>query len=437
MGAPQYKDHEIHVCAMIESVREACDPSALVRSVLPGLPDFGGKSVTGIAVGKAALSMVAGIEAVLGPGSWHGPIAVPHGLVLPSDPRVVNGEVLLAGHPVPDAGSREAGRLLSSFVSVRNWQDGQPFRLWALLSGGASALVVDPPPEIAVGDYRAIVDALLRAGATIGELNTVRKHIDRVKGGSLAREAIEVPMRVLVLSDVIGDDVSIIASGPFAPDPTTYADAFDILMVYGCVDVASPVSTWLREGMRGAHPETPKPGDPCLDRVRHMIIGNNEIAARAASSEAARLGYHTPAPELLVQGEAAEVGRRLAAGARPPPTRRPACLIFGGETTVNVAAAQGKGGRNQELALAAAIEINGAPNVAIATFATDGADGPTDAAGAIVTGDTCARARGMGLDPGDFLARHDAYTFFEKAGGHIKTGPTGTNVNDLAIALVY
>ncbi len=446
MSAPHFKDHEAHLRSIIDAALRAADPRArtveALRSHPPQDSPFGV-----IAVGKGAASMWRGLLDVF-PEPPESVIVVPPGVQAPP-------AALIADHPLPTERSENAAWAIEQFVDMIKAAEEGPTGFVVLLSGGASSLIMCPHQGLRMREVRQLTDSILRAGATIHELNCVRKHIDRLKGGKLAARMAPCWCDVFALSDVLGDDVSVIGSGPCAPDPTTYLDALTLAgnaMLPELTDGRRPLPESevlddlydrfpaldvLYQGYRRGTDETPKPGDPIFDRVRHVIVANNETAVRATVAEAARLGYAAPQPDVLVQGEAAEVGRRLAAGARTRSTRRPACLVLGGETTVNVGSAGGKGGRNQELALAAAIEIDGVPNVAIATFATDGMDGPTDAAGAIVTGETCARARGIGLDPGDFLTRHDSHTFFERAGGHIKTGPTGTNVNDLAIALAY
>lgn len=311
-----------------------------------------------------------------------------------------------------------------------------------LLSGGASSLMIDPPDEISVESYRAIVQALLLAGASIQELNVVRKHIDYVKGGWLARRYAHLPMVLVVLSDVIGDDLSTIGSGPASGDPSTFSDALDVLDKYRCSDTAPSVTRWLTAGANGEHEETPKPGDPCFARVSAAVLANNQTAVDSAAETLKSERIDVRSVRLGVTGDAASVGAALGADAgKLAAAGGQRALLLGGETTVAVGSASGKGGRNQELALAAALKIENQPGITIATFATDGVDGPTDAAGAIVTGDTCRQARQLGVNPAAALARHDSYTLFEaldKAGfPHLlRTGPTGTNVNDVAIALV-
>jgi hydroxypyruvate reductase len=295
-----------------------------------------------------------------------------------------------------------------------------------LISGGGSALLTRPAEGLTLDDFQYLTDALLRSGATINEMNTVRKHCSDIKGGNLARLAAPAQLATLILSDVIGDPLDVIASGPTVPDSTTVAEAREILGRYRLGEAAS-----LRE--------TPKPGDPIFERVQNVVVGSNRLAALAAVEEARRLGYQALLLGTYVEGEAREVAQvaaALAKGMRADgdPLSPPACLVWGGETTVTVRG-DGKGGRNQELALAAALALDGWPGVLVMALATDGTDGPTDAAGAVVTGDTMARARGIGLDARAALDANDSYRFFDALGNLIRTGPTGTNVNDLLFIL--
>lgn len=308
-----------------------------------------------------------------------------------------------------------------------------------LVAVGKSYLRVDSPPPITLADYRAVVVALLRAGAPIWELNAVRKHIDLIKGGRLAQRWSPSPIELLVISDVPGDDLSVIGSGPASPDPTSYDDALAVLDRRGCRDISPAITSLLEFGAKGRCPETPKPGDPIFDRVHPTILASNGTAVDAAAATLEQWGFDVIEAKRDVQGEAATVGAALAREAirLASSSRRRAAIIWGGETTVTVGRATGRGGRNQELALAAAIGIEGRGRAVVATAATDGVDGPTDAAGAIVTGETCTRARSCGFDPHECLANHDSYTLLDRIGALIRTGPTGTNVNDLAIALLF
>lgn len=341
--------------------------------------------------------------------------------------------VLEAGHPVPDergvAGARRVAELLAG-TTERDM-------VIALISGGGSALLTLPAPGIGLADIQALTAALLRCGAGIDAINTLRKHLDQVKGGGLARMAHPATLVTLVLSDVVGNPLDVIASGPTVPDPSTFADAYAVLERYGIVAAVPPsIVAYLRRGMVGVVPETLKPGDPHFDRVTNLIVGSNTQAALAAIAAARAEGFATLLLTTYLQGEAREVGRVLAAVGRElaatgRPLPRPACVVAGGETTVTLRGT-GTGGRNQELALAAVADLAGLAGVALIALATDGGDGPTDAAGAVVTGATLERALRLGLDPAEHLARDDAYPFFAALGDLLRPGPTQTNVNDLA-----
>jgi glycerate 2-kinase len=290
---------------------------------------------------------------------------------------------------------------------------------------------------------QALTQVLLGCGATINEVNTIRKHISQLKGGQLARLASPATVLNLVLSDVVGDPLDVIASGPTVPDPTTFGDAWAVLARYGVVDDVPPsIVGHLTAGLHGVVTDTPKPGDPLFDRVHNVVIGSNRLAARAAAAEAERLGLASVLLTTFLEGEAREVGKVIAglakglASGEMTNLARPACLIAGGETTVTLSGKAGLGGRNQEMALAAALALSGWSGVLVACLATDGSDGPTDAAGAFADGATVARAAELDLDAHHFLAHHDAYRLFKQVGDLIITGPTRTNVNDLVLALV-
>ena len=311
-----------------------------------------------------------------------------------------------------------------------------------MISGGGSALLPLPAEGVTLAEKQALTNSLLACGATINEINAVRKHISALKGGQLARLAAPARLVALILSDVVGSPLDVIASGPTVPDPSTMQDAWAVLEKYALVEqTPASIRERLAAGRAGLVSETPKPGDPLFTHVQNVIIGDNALAAQAAQARAEALGFHALLLSTFIEGEAREVGR-VAAGLlkeiarydRPIP--RPACLIWGGETTVTLRG-QGKGGRNQELALAAALALDGWENVALVALATDGADGPTDAAGAFIDGDTLTRARQMGLDPLRALQNNDAHPFFAALGDLLMTGPTHTNVNDLAFLLVF
>jgi glycerate 2-kinase len=295
---------------------------------------------------------------------------------------------------------------------------------------------------ITLGDMEALTKALLGCGATINEMNAIRKHLSQIKGGQLARLAHPAPVISLILSDVIGSPLDVIASGPTSPDPTTFAEALALLQKYDLVEhVPSSIVQHLQQGTLAEVPETPKAEDSVFEHTQNVVIASNEHAAQAACDRAHDLGLNTLLLSTFVEGEAREVAKVLAAVAREidhsaRPLPRPACIVAGGETTVTIRGT-GLGGRNQELALAAAPLLAGLDNAAIVSLGTDGTDGPTDAAGAISTGSTASRAAAQGLSIGRSLADNDAYHFFQSLGDLIITGPTNTNVNDLIFVFAF
>lgn len=343
-----------------------------------------------------------------------------------------------AGHPVPDERGVQAAHQIAALLAGLTAHD----LVLALISGGGSALLTLPAPGLSLADLQALTAQLLACGASIGEINTLRKHLDSVKGGGLARMAYPAALATFILSDVVGSPLDIIASGPTVPDSSSFADALAIIAAYGLEAQAPPaVLSYLRRGVAGAIPETPRRDDPLFARVSNTLIGSNELAADAAMAAAVAEGFHPLLLTSSLDGEAREAGRLLAAVLREVagsgrPVPRPACIIAGGETTVTLRGA-GRGGRNQELALAAMPGLAGLPNVALVALATDGGDGPTDAAGAVVTGMSLARATALGLDPAAYLARNDAYPLFAALGDLLLPGPTATNVNDLTFLFAW
>ncbi len=373
--------------------------------------------------GKAAAAMGAAVAAILGDYLTAGVLVTKYGHALTRPPKVT---ILEAGHPVPDENSLYGAQAVVEMARLATEQD----LVLCLLSGGASALLTLPAPGLSLADLQDLTGALLRAGATINELNTVRKHCSAIKGGNLARLVAPATLITLTLSDVIGDPPDVIASGPTVPDSTTVSDAQAVL---------ARRLGWEKSSCLFLQ-ETPKPGDPVFTHTQYVIIGSNRLAALAAMEQAARLGFHSLLLSTYIEGEAREVAKVAAALAKSirahgDPLPPPACLVWGGETTVTVRG-PGRGGRNTELALAAALALDGWPGVLLMALATDGSDGPTDAAGAIVTGETISRARVLGLDALAALDANDSYHFFDRLGGLIRTGPTGTNVNDLLFILV-
>jgi hydroxypyruvate reductase len=346
--------------------------------------------------------------------------------------------ILEANHPIPDAAGVEATRSIASLLAEADDRD----LVLCVISGGGSALLTLPADGITLDDLQRTTNILLRSGATINEINAVRKHLDQVKGGGLARLAAPATVVALVLSDVVGNPLDAIASGPTVPDTTTWSDAADVLRRYGLWDlVPRAITDRIQAGLDERLPDTPKPEDSVFARVRTYIVGSNLQACRAAAIEAERLGLRSLVLTTYVEGEAREVARVLAAllqevHASGHPLPRPCCLVAGGETTVTVRGT-GKGGRNQELALAASWPLRGIPRVLLASIGTDGSDGPTEAAGALVDGTTLDRAAKLGLDAAHHLAENDAYPFFDRLGDLIRTGPTNTNVNDLFLLFAF
>lgn len=343
-----------------------------------------------------------------------------------------------AGHPVPDERGVAAARNIAAMLHSLTPRD----LVITLISGGGSALLTLPAPGVTLADMQTLTGALLASGAPIGAINTLRKHLDGLKGGGLARLAHPATVVTLILSDVVGSPLDMIASGPTVADPTSFADALAILDQYSLADNTPPaILDHLRRGMAGAVPETPKAGDPAFTAVINLLVGDNRQAATAALAAAGDVGFQTMLLTTSLEGEAREAGRFLAAilrevAAGGGPLPRPACIVAGGETTVTLRG-DGRGGRNQELALSAALSLAGLPDLALVALATDGGDGPTDAAGAVATGETVTQARALGLDPAAHLARNDSYPLFDAIGDLLRPGPSGTNVNDLTFLFAW
>jgi hydroxypyruvate reductase len=426
----------------------AVEPGAAVRRHLECQGDLlrlGGRTYDLAAVeriwvvgaGKAATAMSAALFGLLGNRLSGGLLVTKYDH---RDPRLDTGPVQIveAGHPVPDEAGVDGARRMADLLGGVSEHD----LVLAVISGGGSALLTLPAEGLTLSDLQRTTDLLLRSGATIVELNMIRKHLSQIKGGGLARMAGQAPVVSLILSDVVGDPLDVIASGPTVPDATTFADAWAVLGRYGLTErLPVAVRDHLQAGLDGLLPDTPKPGDALFQLVQTVVIGSNRLAAEAAVKAARAQGLNALLLSTFVEGEAREVARVAAALAKElvyhdRPVPKPACLVWGGETTVNVRG-QGLGGRNQELALAAAMAMEGLPDVVLVALGTDGTDGPTDAAGAVGTGETIARARSLGLDPVAHLANNDAYPFFDALGDLIRTGPTGTNVNDLLFLFAF
>ncbi|MBL7164041.1 MAG: glycerate kinase [Anaerolineales bacterium] len=346
--------------------------------------------------------------------------------------------IIPASHPVPDERGIEGAQRIIELLQTTTPDDLVIF----LISGGGSALLTAPVPDVSLADLQTVNKLLLACGADIYQINTLRKHLSLVKGGNLARLAHPAQMISLILSDVIGDPLDVIASGPTVPDPTTYTDALDIIERFDLTqDIPSSILAHLWSGASGEKPETPKEDDPIFEHTHNIIIGNNLKAAQAALEKANQEGFNTLLLTTRIKGEAREIGPALAAiaqqiAATGDPIPRPACIIAGGETTVTLQG-DGFGGRNQELALSAVEELADLQDVFLITLATDGDDGPTDAAGAVVSGETLSQANHRGLNHAEFLSRNAAYDFFDPLGDLLKPGPTLTNVNDLAFIFAF
>jgi len=388
-----------------------------------------------VGAGKATGGMAKAVEEVLGDRIKAGIIAVPEELV--NDVKLSKIKVLGSTHPKASEKSVRAGKEIVNLVKNASEED----LVIALFSGGGSALVEYPVSGVSIEDIGEVSIALMNAGADIFELNTVRKHLSLFKGGWLAKHASPSSMLCLMISDVVGDRMDTIASGPTVPDPTTFKDALKVLKKYKLYDKAPrSVISYIEKGVKNEVPETPKPGDPIFKRVINRVVASNIISLNSMRRKASELGYNALILTSMLEGEAREVGKVIAGIAKEVkasgnPIPPPAVILAGGETTVTVRG-KGRGGRNQELALSAALTIENLEGIAIASVGSDGRDGPTDAAGAIVDGTTAIIAKKRGLDPYIFLAENNSYEFFKAVGGHVTTGYTGTNVNDLIVIVV-
>jgi len=394
-----------------------------------------------LGAGKATAAMARGLENLLGPRIGGGLIVVKYGHTAP----LTRIETLEAGHPIPDAASLLGARRLAAMATKA---DSRTLVI-NLISGGGSALLALPLQvpglPLSLADKQATTRLLLGCGATIDELNCVRKHLSALKGGGLARLLAPARSLNLILSDVIGDRLDVIASGLCVPDPTTFGDALAVLDRYRLSNrVPGPVLALLRAGASGQIAETPKPGDPVFDASGNFLLGNNRVALQAAAREATARGFKSTIVSSRACGEARELARHLLAAAldfrdRQRPASGPACLLAGGETTVTLRG-DGRGGRNQELALAFLTALAELPDrgagLYLLSAATDGNDGPTEAAGAFAANELLAAATAAGLAPASYLARNDAYPFFDRLGALLRTGPTNTNVCDLQLILI-
>jgi hydroxypyruvate reductase/glycerate 2-kinase len=385
-----------------------------------------------IGAGKATAEMAAAAEDILGSRISGGHIVVKYGHTC--ELRRIG--ITEAGHPVPDANGFKG--TLKILDIARQASEGD--LVICLISGGGSALLTDYPEGSTPEEIAKLNDLLVKSGATIHEINTVRKHLSNVKGGGLARAIFPAVSISLILSDVPGDPLDVIASGPTVPDPTTFSEALDILDKYG-IEQQTPSSliNYLSDGCNGIHPKTPKEADPVFEKAGSVLIGNNRKALTSAAEKASSLGLDTFIEDALLTGDGIKAAEYIVEKALEYRTRsqslKPACLLFGGETTIKVTG-NGLGGRNQHLALNAAILLKNTMGITILAAGTDGNDGPTDAAGAVVDSETCHSAVMKNLDPESYLSDFNSYNFFKVAGGHIITGPTLTNVMDIAVVIV-
>ncbi len=345
-------------------------------------------------------------------------------------------KVYEAAHPVPD----EKGIMATEEIIKLLKSADKGTLVICLISGGGSALFVSPHEGITLQEKQLITDLLLKAGADITELNSLRKHLSKVKGGRLAEIAHPAEIISLMISDVIGDKLDVIASGPTAPDSSTYQDALDVVNNYGLAEkTPTSVMELFKRGVEGSVPDTPKKGNPVFENVQNLIVGSNQIAIEAARKKASELGFETQVLSTEVEGDVEGVAKWLAGKTREELSvsqdGKKTCLISGGEPTV-IVKGKGKGGRNTELALRFAMEIEGVEGVTMLSAGTDGTDGPTDAAGAVVDGQTIGKAKALGINPQEYLDNNDSYNFFKKINSLVITGPTGTNVMDVHIVLI-
>ncbi len=438
---PHYQDHRLHINQLIMAALAAADPAAAVKQKLVkkgkllqvGSDTFelNDGQVFIIGIGKASVTMGFAAAEILGDSLAQG-VLITKGdnekarVGLNERTNLPSGiQIFEAGHPVSDERGVNATAVAIELAKKATADD----LVLCLISGGASALFTHP--RIQLNDWQRLVDALLGSGCTINELNSVRKQLDEVKGGGLARLAAPATCLSLILSDVVGNPLDVIGSGPTVPNPDDPATAYQVLNRYN-IETRLSAEIWHRvvEQLRSID------SDDSIEKliVFNYVIGDVRQAAEAAVRKAIELGFDAKLLTAYLEGEAREVGRVVAALAKD--ALAGSCLVLGGETTVTLQG-KGLGGRNQELALAAALAMSDWQHVALASFASDGDDGPTDAAGAIVTGETVPIAVAAGLDPLSYLDQNDSYHFFQAVNGLIKTGPTGTNVNDLVFILKY
>jgi glycerate 2-kinase len=385
-----------------------------------------------IGAGKASAMMGAEIEKILGDRINEGHIVVKYG----HSCKLKHIDVSESGHPVPDANGLRATRKILKIAEKANRND----LVICLLSGGGSALLPDITEGCQFEDLIKVNDLLINSGASISEINAVRKHLSVIKGGQLSKVVFPAVLVNLVLSDVPGDSLDVIASGPTVPDPTTFQEALTVLDNYGLIStVPTGIFTFLKEGAIGNRAETPKPGDPLFDKTFNILVGSNRMALESSKRKALEYNYNAIIIDDQLQGDTSVIAEYLVETAmsfkNDKDEVKPVCLLFGGESTVRMTG-KGKGGRNQHLALLSAILLQNNPGITILCGGTDGNDGPTDAAGAVVDSETCRGALSRNIDAGKYLREFNSYSFFKKTGGHIITGPTMTNVMDIIVVIV-
>jgi glycerate 2-kinase len=440
------------VTRILAAALAAVDPDTLIKDLLtrennrlclPGheidLESFSRIYLLGI--GKAALSMSTSLEDLIGDQLTEGYILTKKGQSHLPESSLRKSRIFSGGHPVPDQdGLRATEEILDHLLSL-NEDD----LVIVLISGGSSALFTQPAEGISLADLRKTNHILLSCGADIRETNIIRKHLSRVKGGGLAKTLYPAQILTLILSDVIGDPVDMIGSGPTAPDPSTFSDALAVIDKYDLKDLLpETVRARLDQGVQGSLPETPKAEDPCFMNVINLILANNRIALEAGTAQAKAEGFSTKILPDPLLGEACAAGADLAhrladLALEGNPLPRPACLITGGETTVTLTSIKkpGLGGRNLETALCALPLLDGLEDIALITLATDGEEGLTNSAGAVVTGESYQLCQKLGLDPETYLDNHDSYTLFENLDDLLLIGQTGTNVNDLCFMFTF
>jgi glycerate 2-kinase len=433
------------ILAVLEAALAAVDPAQAVRSVMQrngnvlviadqryDLARYGRIFVVG--AGKAGAPMTQAVEQIVGDRLTGGLVVVKTDHAAPTQ----QVEIVEAGHPIPDQAGMDAGRRILALAEQATEDD----LVIALLSGGGSALLEAPAGDLTLADFQGLTNALLACGATINEINTLRKHCSALKGGQLARAVAPATLVTLVLSDVVGSPLDVIASGPTVPDTSTWQDAWSVVEKYDLAAKLPPrIVQRLQSGLAGEIPDTPKPTDPIFAAAHTLVVADNRVAAQAACQKAAEMGFHPLLLSTYIEGDATVIAQVAVALAREvrasgQPVAAPACLILGGETTVMLGKEHGRGGRNQELALAAAFGLHGSEGITIVSLATDGTDGPTDSAGGLADGTTVARGQALGLDAADHLRRHDAYPYLQAVHDLLVTGPTQTNVNDLIFVFV-